>query len=115
MTDQRPITKGERQAEDALKIARDIHALAQMPGWATWRRWVDEGIESRRELLCQIGLDERTSDRLRGDVALLRNLALKADAALDIEKFAELEKELRGLKAQADARHYVRAATQGSP
>jgi len=105
----------EAQIEKALQSARAVQAMAQMPGWAIWTSWIEEGIELRREALCRIGLDEKESERLRGEIQLLRQLLIKSDAALDIEKFSQAEKHLRVLQAQGEARHYLRDSTQGTP
>lgn len=104
----------EMQAEAALQAARDVQAMAQMPGWRVWTSWIEDAIEVRREALCRLDLDDRDTNRIRGEVQLLRQLLLKAGAALDIERFQEVEKHLKGLQAQGEARQYLREATQGT-
>jgi hypothetical protein len=104
-------TDEEKRAKQALAQAQDILSLASMPGWKTWLQWIADGIESRRDALCDPRLDLQSTNMVRAEIALLRALYLKA-TSVDAAAISGIEEHIKGLRESADARHYVASVTR---
>lgn len=111
---ERDQTHDEARAERDLQQARDIFSLASMPGWKTWLEWIATGIENRRDQLCSLETDEPTTNRLRGEIMLLRQLYYAA-TKIDAAKIREIEASVKGLRIRAEMMHDVRDTTRSQP
>lgn len=106
-------TNEEVVAEKALQNYRDLSALRHMDGWKVLLGWLEEAIKLRATRLCQLDCEPRETDRIRGELMLLKGL--QKATSIDEADIREIETMLLGLRKQADAMHYVAAATRGNP